>query len=678
MARTGSAAGTLVLLAAIAASGQGIGDASEPLSPRNANYRIEVTLDPEARTLTGRETLYWRNLQEIPAEDLRFHLYWNAWRNDRSTWLLESRRRPRDRNREEPQPEDWSWSEVRSVKLVPDIGVEPVDLTSTVRWAAPDDGNAEDRTLMVVPLPEAVPPQGVVQIDLEWTARVPRTFARTGYRGDFYFIAQWFPKLAVFEADGWNAHQFHASTEFYSDYGVYDVTITAPSRFVVGATGREVETAEEGGLTRHRFHQADVHDFAWTASPDYLVLEERFEEPGLPPVDMRLLLQPEHRPQAERHFEATRAALRNYGSWYGPYPYGHITVVDPAYGSGAGGMEYPTLFTSGTRLFNPVGGGSPEGVTVHEAGHQFWYGIVGNDEFEDAWMDEGLNTFSTARTMDVTFGESALVERYLSPPGMRDAGFLPVLFREIRRSRGVGGNRLDRYRNLATADVQATPSWRYDPASAGAHSYAKTALWLHTLERHLGWETLQRILSSYFERFAFAHPRPEDFFAVADEVSGQDLGWYFDRVYRSSETFDYAVASVSSEKIEVHGWREVDGELVPASEAHGSDTPGYRTEVVVRRLGGAAFPVKVLMTFEDGSRVLEDWDGEDRWKLYVHEGPSRLEWAAVDPERVLLLDLDYTNNSRRIDPEATLPAVKWGSKWMLWLQDMLTAFAFFV
>jgi hypothetical protein len=95
---------------------------------------------------------------------------------------------------------------------------------------------------------------------------------------------------------------------------------------------------------------------------------------------MRLLYQPEHRGQVARHFRATEAALRYYGNWFGEYAYGHITVIDPAWGSGAGGMEYPTLFTCGTRYFNPEGGGSPEGVTVHEAGHQFWFAMVENGE----------------------------------------------------------------------------------------------------------------------------------------------------------------------------------------------------------------------------------------------------------------------------------------------------------
>lgn len=213
-------------------------------------------------------------------------------------------------------------------------------------------------------------------VDMEWRARVPRTFARTGVRGDSWFVAHWFPKVGVFEPEGWNCHQYHAATEYFSDYGVYDVAITLPPRYVVGATGLEVERRDEpDGRVTHRYRQEDVHAFTWTASPDYLVREKLFEAPGLPAVAMRLLLQPDHSAQDERYFAATAAALELYGRWFGPYPYGHVTIVDPAWGSGAGGMEYPTLFTGGSRLFNPVGGGSPEGVTIHEAGHQFWYGI---------------------------------------------------------------------------------------------------------------------------------------------------------------------------------------------------------------------------------------------------------------------------------------------------------------
>ncbi|MGH9392048.1 MAG: M1 family metallopeptidase, partial [Vicinamibacteria bacterium] len=231
-------------------------EAPARLSPRNANYRIEVELDPEAKNLTGRETITWKNLQPIEARDLRFHLYWNAWLNNRSTWLQEARLRTTGRNLEDPREGDWSSSEVESIRLIPAVGVPGIDLTSEASYEAPDDGNPEDRTLMVVRLPEPVPPEGVAQVELTWKAKIPRTFARTGYRGNFFFLAQWFPKLAVLETSGWNAHQFHAGTEFYSDYGDYDVSLTVPSAYVVGATGRETDRREASGKTTYRYQQS--------------------------------------------------------------------------------------------------------------------------------------------------------------------------------------------------------------------------------------------------------------------------------------------------------------------------------------------------------------------------------------------------------------------------------------
>ena len=649
---------------------------TEAAAPRNANYRIEVTLDPESKTLAGRETITWTNVQEQPTDELRFHLYWNAWRNNRSTWILEGRlRRPLSEPRIEEG--DWGYVEVNSIKLLPGMGYSGNDLTGRMRYASPDDGNPNDRTVLVVPLPTPVGPSETIQIEVAWRSKIPRTFRRTGFRGDFFFLAHWFPKLGVFEEEGWNNHQFHVATEFYSDYGVYDVSMTVPKEYVLGATGKEVDLEVNPDETvTHRYRQEDVHDFTWTTSPDYLVRESRFEEPGLPSVDMRLLLQPEHLEQAERHFDATAAALLNYGKWYGPYPYDHITVVDPVFGSGAGGMEYPTIFACGTRLFNPFAAGSPEGVTVHEAGHQFWYGLVGNNEFEFAWLDEGLNTFSTARTMEVTYGGNVLVRRYLRPPGMRiRGGFLPVLFKDIKRSR-VGGSRLDGYRSVATADLQSTPTYKYFPGSSSAISYNKTALWLLTLERYLGWDTLQEVMSTFFERFRLRHPRPQDFFDVANEVAETDLTWFFDQVHGGSETFDYAVQSVASEPIKVEGFVERDGKLIYSEPD--DDGELYRTEVVVRRYGSAIFPVDVLMVFDDGTEVRKEWDGTSRWELYVEERPAKLKYAIVDPDRKLVLDLYYTNNSRLLTPASKFPARKWGSKWMIWLQDALATFAFFV
>ena len=638
-------------------------------SARNASYSIDATLDHDRRMLRGREILTWRNTSHAATSELRFHLYYNAWKNTRSTWLRESLWSGRRRTLQALSPSDMGWIDVTAIRLIP-ATASPVDLMTGRRFIAPDDGNTDDQTVMAVALPSPVASGETVNVEIEWTSQIPRTFSRTGAVGTFYFLAQWFPKVGVLEDSGWNCHQFHAGTEFYADYGVYDVRLTVPKGWTVGATGIERSRREANGGTTHEYFQEDVHDFAWTTSPDYVEQRARFEHPGLPAVDMRLLLQPEHAVLAARYFEATRAALRYYGEWFGAYPYGHITVIDPAWQGGAGGMEYPTLFTGGADWLSPAGVTSPEGVTVHECGHQFWYAMVGNNEFEDAWLDEGLNTFSTGRTMDQAFKPNYEALRFFG-------GFVPYVLRDFVVSRETSENGLDSYRWAAESDVPATPSFRYWPSSGGALSYNKTALWLHTLERHLGWPTLQKILSTFFERWKFRHPKPEDFFAVVNEVGGRDMTWFFDQVYRSSNEFDYGVSDLHSAPVAVRGYVDGGGRRT-FDKGDPADPKMYRTTVVVRRYGEATFPVDVLVTFKNGEKVRERWDGLGRWQMFTYDRASQAESAVVDPERVLLLDVSYTNNSRTLAPRGGEAAAKWMYKWMAWLEDLLLTYAYFV
>jgi hypothetical protein len=630
-----------VMLAALTPVAQDL--PSGALSPRNANYTIEARLDPRARTISGREQIVWRNITANATSELQFHLYWNAWRDNRSTWMRERLLTGGETLADRP-------AEDRGSMDVLALTVNGTSLPFT--FIAPDDRNTDDRTVIRVALPAPVTPGGTADVRLTWRAHVPRTFARTGAIDDYFFLAQWFPKLGVLEDDGWNCHQFHSSTEFFSDFGRYDVSLTVPDGWVVGATGLEQSRRSNGdGTATHRYLQDDVHDFAWTTSPDYLEFTETFRHGTLPPVRMRLLLQPEHKGLERRHFDATIAALRYYGEWFGAYPYGHVTVVDPAWQSGAGGMEYPTLFTAGSRWIAPTGITSPEGVTVHEAGHQFWYGIVANNEFEHAWLDEGFNTFSTARVIEQAFTANYASERFFG-------GFIPWVYRDIPLSRATDGNRLAGYRPAARMDAAATPTYMYWPGTAGAITYNKTALWLNTLERLLGWETLQTIMSTYFRRWAFRHPVPEDFYRVANEVSGRDVTWFFDEAVRGSHVFDYAVDLLKSER--------------------DSERNRHETVVAVRRIGEAIFPVDLVVTFEDGSTARERWDGRDRWKLYRYTRSAKAKQAVVDPDRVLLLDLNYTNNSRTLQPRAGEASRKWMLTWIAWAQDLLMTYGFFV
>ena len=483
------------------------GSVQRPLSPRNANYTIDVRLDARAHTLTGRETLVWTNISKAATSELQFHLYYNAWRNNQSTFMKETRLAGGWTNRTDLNPEELAAIDVSSLKITGGP-IPATDLTASMRFIAPDDGNGEDRTVMAVTLPAAIQPNRSVSLDISWTLKIPRTVERTGVVGNYFFLGQWFPKIGVLEDDGkWNCHQFHAATEFFADYGVYDVRMTVPRGWPLAATGEEREHVDNAdGTTMHRYYQEDVHDFAWTTSPDYLERHERFEQEGLPPVEMRLMIQPEHLAQVARHFEATRAALRYYGQWFGAYPYGHITIIDPAWQSDAGGMEYPTLFTAGTNWLTPASATDPEDVTVHEAGHQWFYGMVGSNEFEDAWMDEGINTFANTRVDAEVYGSGfRYVRRYFG-------GFIPWVFKDIRWDRVTFGDYVSSYRGSATIDAPSTPSYQYWPGNPTPITYSKTSLWLHTLERALGWPTMQRILSTYFERWQFRHPKPADFF----------------------------------------------------------------------------------------------------------------------------------------------------------------------
>jgi hypothetical protein len=644
-----SAAASAILASCSLVNAQSTGQMTPPRSPRNASYSIDVRLDPASRTITGSEIITWRNITTKPVDDLRFHLYWNAWRDDRSTWQRE-RKLGRAAARV-ARPDDRARMEVSTVRLMD--GRQPVDLTASLRFIAPDDGNTDDRTVLQASLPQPAAPGSTLTIEIAWTAHVPRTVARTGAIGNFFFIAQWFPKLGVLQEDGWNCHQFHSNTEFFSDYGVYDVRVTAPKAWLVGATGVVRDRRDNSdGTTTHRYYQEDVHDFAWTTSPDSLERTARFEHPTLPPVEMRLLLRPDHASQAERHFEATRAALKYYGEWFGAYPYGHITIVDPAFQSGAGGMEYPTLFTGGTRWFAPEHSDDPEDVVIHEAGHQFFYGIVGSNEFEDAWMDEGLNTFGEARALMAWYSPMYLQQRYFG-------NFIPYVFKDVRLDREIYWNRFAGYRRNPKIDQQSTPSYEYYPGLGTQTTYNKTALWLNTFERWLGWPVVQRTLSTYFERWQFKHPKPDDFFAIANEASGRDLSPFFDQVYRSSNVFDYGIQELRSD-------REGDN---------------YRTTVVARRYGEATFPIDVRVTFAGGQQVVEHWDGHDRWRQYTYDRPERAVTAEADPERVLLLDVNVTNNSKALGPRGELgteAATKWSLKWMIWLQDCLLSWSMFV
>ena len=691
-------------------------------------YKMTAQLDPATRIIKGHYTLRWKNHTADTIPDLYFHLYLNAFKNMDSTFLRESASSRREElvNEWEAEPDEgkWGWVDVDKVRIV-----DGADLTSSKSFVHPDDNNAADRTVMRVVLPEPIPPHGTIELAVDFTSKLPRGLARTGYVDDYFLVAQWFPKIAVYEGPGdrrrqtggWNCHQFHANTEFYADFGVYDVELNVPSRFVVGATGYLRSKHPNGdGTTTYNFYQEDVHDFAWAASPHFIKLTRTFEwgkevrgdeivkwtrilglpadQVALRDVRVILLLQPDHRSQEDRYFRAVFNALKYYGLWYGAYPYDTLTLVDPARNSHTGGMEYPTFITGGTNWWTGARSFDPEGVTVHEFGHQFWYGLVANNEFEDAWLDEGLNTYSTGKVLEKAYPPECVYREVFGIPIQLDPWLEvpvpPFPFAGLRRI-PMGAylscveipqrteNRPG-YLWQAKDDDLMRNGWQYlDGASYVVNSYGRVALTLRTLESYLGEEVMARVMRTYQQRWRYRHPAPQDFFDVVNEVSGRNMDWFFKQFFRSSNLVDYAVTQIANDPLEGKvGIYDENGRKVYYSEETAKENfeksapKRYRSTVLVRRLGEAKAPVDVLVRFENGETIREQWDGQYRWVKYVYERPSQVKSAEVDTERKLALDANFTNNSRtsKRDNHA---AAKWYVRWLFWLENLFLAASFF-
>jgi hypothetical protein len=690
-------------------------------------YKMTARLDPVSKTIRGHYDLTWWNHTDDTIPDLYFHLYLNGFKNLDSTWLRETTQGRgmeaiRDWLKTDPSP--WGSVEMNKIRLA-----DGTDLTPGLSFVHPDDDNIKDQTVARIVLPKPVGPRQSLELSVDFTSRLPRALARTGYTGDYFLAVQWFPKIGVYEGLGdrgrttgaWNCHQFHHNAEFYADYGSYDVDITTPSNFIVGATGYERrEQPNPDGSTTRNYYQEDVHDFAWTASPHFLKRTRAFEwgkevrgdevvqwsrilqlppeQIGLRDVKVTLLLQPDHSAQEDRYFRAAFAAVKYFGLWYGQYPYDTLTVLDPPRNSNTAGMEYPTLIVAGSYMWLGDRDINPEFVTIHEFGHQFWYGLVGNNETEEAWLDEGLNTYSTAKVIQAAYGAPC---NYQYPRGVpiRAHSWLDVTVPNFPFA-GVGSIPVGLYfscvempqrsegraraiRNM-TNDGLDRFDWQFlNRGSYGANSYSRTGLALRTLEAYMGNDVMARVMRTFQQRWRFRHPARKDFIDTVNEVSGNDWTQFITQLFDKPDLVDYSVDEITNQPaLSQVGIYDDGGKPVlhPAPDAEQafekSASKKYASTVLVRRLGGIELPVDVIVQFENGETAREHWDGKQRWARFTYVKAAKVKSAEVDPDKKLVIDSNYTNNSRTAqeDPRA---AWAWYVRWIFWLENLFFAAGFF-
>jgi hypothetical protein len=587
------------------------------------DYRIDVSLDTERHELEGTEVLRYHNRSPDTLGFLWFHLYPNAYRNRHTEF---------GREMEAMGMYRFAYAKEDERGFMEILGAQSrgSDLPFEV-----------DGTRMKLILPDPLLPGDSIDIAFEFLVKIPAFFSRMGHRGTYYEIVQWYPKPAVYDQSGWHAYGYHAIGEFYGEFGSFDVHITLPEAMTVGATGILVEPESEiermdalairgkalealkgkvalglGSLVSLpnlgckeldlasrktlRFTAERVHDFAWCASPEFRLIRDEFQG-----VQIDVLYLPQR--EASFRFAADHAmtALELYGRWYMPYPYEKLTVASSVFG---GGMEYPTLVFIGpidvpfTRLF--------ETALIHEVGHQWFYGILGNDEMGEAWLDEGMNTFSEMRCMEMIHG--------------RDRNLLDV----PRPIPSIGLRWLNtlEYYVSATSDAEM-PVLREahrtasEPLAYMGGPYAKGALIVDMLRTLLGEEMFDLVMQAYFRRFRFRHPGTEDFIAVAEEIAGEDLGWFFDPWLRTTGKCDYALLGFNSKR---------EGE-------------GFETRVGVERRGEIRMPMDVVLWTEAGERVEQVLDGRgDRETVEFHTRTPASR-VALDPEG-RVLEIDRWNN----------------------------------
>lgn len=617
------AAGVLVASAAAKGAQQGGEAGAKPLSTRIVAYTIDARLNPANKTLDATETLTYRNLTGQPQQTFPFHLYLNAFQ-PQSTFMTEVRRGGTRGTGPESgwDPKHYGAIEIRSF-TVDGMG----DLTKQLQFAQPDDHNPNDHTVTQVTLPKPVAPNASVTFRIAFHDQLPEVVERTGYKRDFFMVGQWFPKVGVWWHGAWNCHQFHATSEFFADFGTFDVKITVPRNYLTGAAGDLVSQEDNAdGSKTLRYQSEDVHDFSWTASPEFTDVEDAWDgDAGT--VKIHLLMSPGHVKYARRYIDCVKGTLAMFQRWYGVYPYDRITVVDPPEGGNdAGGMEYPTLITGDSSWFIPQGLQAIGLVTEHEFGHQYWYGMVATNEFEEAWLDEGINSYTEANVMDALYGKRVSVLNIWGAT-MSDADTQRLTY-------------------LSVADTDPLTHFAYQFMSSGSYAgitYGKTATVLLTLEGIIGQDTMRNAMHTYFERYKFTHPTGTDFLKTIEDVSGQDLSWYFNQAVSGTNVLDYEVSSIRSDRAD---WYVKN----PPPEKKGQTL--YRDTVVVHRKGDFIFPAVTEIRFDNGESVREKWDGRERWVRYEYMKKAKIVSAEVDPDHTVRLDKDFFNNSQTAEPDS--------------------------
>jgi len=579
---------------------------------QRVDYEMDIRLDTETHRVDGHQVLRYTNNSPDTLRTVYYHLYFNAFQPE-SMFAERHRQLPDPDGRTVPRifhldPDEQGWHKIESLTQ----DGEPVSYEVT-------------ETVMRVELDTPIPPGATSTFEMDYRSQVPLQTRRSGRnsRGDSvdYTMTQWYPKMAEYDERGWHAN-FYVNREYYAPYGSFDVEITLPASYTVGATGvlqnpeavghgydmdgngtwRPSGPVADGDSLTWHFTAQNVHNFAWSADPDYV--HDKVEEDG---TTHHILYKPEVADQWSRLRNVMPELTRFFSDEYGAYKYPQMTVAQ----GGDGGMEYP-MFTVVSSYNRPEfeersSFRSVLGTTVHEFAHMWYYAMLGSNEADYAWMDEGFTSYATTEGM-----------AHLS--GQENPSHTAAAQSEAQIQR------------MGLAEPRSTPAdWFQTNTAYGVASYPGGEMVVDMLGYVIGEEQRDDWLKRYYRARTFQHPDPLDLELFAEQESGLMLDWYFWQFTRSTRTVDDAIDDLEQ-----------------------TATPkGYRASFSLERKGDAILPHDVKLTLEDGSTqwvhvplasthghkpVPADWIVADPWRWVVPEKtitvnvPSPVESATVDPE----------------------------------------------
>ena len=577
---------------------------------QDVTYRMEVFLDPETHQLSGSSHIIYTNNSPDALDVFYMILYPNAYRVG-SVMHREASVFYRDAGISADNPS----------------GIEVQTFTLSMPGGETTTEFRVDDTILEVQLPTALEPGQSMELELEWVHTVRRHTRRAGYRGKQYDFAQWYPKVVVYDQNGWNNEPFHMMGEFYGEFSTFDVTMDVPYSYIIGATGTVTEgdpgweevrvdtslpwdewleqfktdrkATLEGKLDDRRvvsFHAEQVHDFAWITSPTFV-----YESGQWGGTQVHVLFNQRVGSRWTGKVVArTERAVEWLTGQFGPYPYPQVTNT---HGMLGGGMEYPMLVMDGSER---------EGLIVHEVGHIWFYGILGNNEMTEAWLDEGFTSYQTRKYMIDRYGEIGIDPASRSNDNPRTPALASAQW-STARYQTSGYNQ-----PIGTASYRATAFWNYSQ-----NAYTKPSLMLHQLEYILGQETFSRGMQAYYDQWKLKHTNEARYRQVMETASGQELDWFFDQWLHTDGYFDVALEN----------WTQT------------STGGSYEISVDLALKGPWEMPVVVEAVTASGATVRTTWTDfqHRRTGTVTLSSPERVTGIVLDPDD-RLGDVDRRNN----------------------------------